>query len=639
MSSWSLYEKEAELKPLVFSNNKSQQDVVKEVIKAVDEGHKIIFIRGVCGTGKSAIALNVAKNLGRASVVVPVKALQEQYKEDYTNKKYLIKENGERLKIRSITGRGNYTCPFLQHSKDIVRIESNSDLDIFDEYGRIKRPEKIGDADKSCDNSFLPCKIEIKPKNEQRIRKYLRQNPRVNSSVSVNMGNVKRLSIAPVCPYWSPIIPSEIDLAVLDNAKRKNYLGLKDKNYTIYQRNEGCGYYDQFKAYIDADVIIFNSAKYKLETLMNRKPATEVEIIDECDEFLDSFSNHNKINLNRVSFALGSLFSESDKVDKIVDETNDLTMEILNDNNIQSLIENEEVIPIKETKIFELLRNFLDSDFMNYVECDEENYCYHVDEVSRIFDGFFDETYVSFYMEERDLVVRIVTINLEKRFRKMIEKNKIFVMMSGTIHSENVLRNLYGLGDFKIIDAETETPGTIKKVKTGFEVDCKYSNFQSGRVTRAQYLQALNKCIEKAEKPALVHVHSFADLPTEQEIEKYGLNMISRGELLNDLNNSEEIVKRFKSKKLDILYSTKCTRGVDFPGDMCKSIIMTKYPYPNINSLFWRILRKTKPQYFSSFYIDKSRREFLQRIYRGLRSKDDKINLLSPDIRIFQSSI
>jgi len=95
-----------------------------------------------------------------------------------------------------------------------------------------------------------------------------------------------------------------------------------------------------------------------------------------------------------------------------------------------------------------------------------------------------------------------------------------------------------------------------------------------------------------------------------------------------------EQAEKFKQGKIDILYSTKCNRGVDFPDSACNSIILTKYPYPNINSLFWRILKRTKPEYYNSFYMDKARREFLQRIYRGLRSEEDHIFLLSPDSRV-----
>ena len=88
---WSLYQDNKFLKPLQFSNGKTQQDVVEETLKAIKEGYKVIFIKGVCGTGKSAIALNIAKEIGKTCIVVPGKTLQAQYKEDYEEKKYLLK--------------------------------------------------------------------------------------------------------------------------------------------------------------------------------------------------------------------------------------------------------------------------------------------------------------------------------------------------------------------------------------------------------------------------------------------------------------------------------------------------------------------------------------------------------------------
>ena len=49
---WSLYHEDKFLEPLLFSSGKSQSDVVEEVLKAIEGGHRIIFIHGVCGTGK-----------------------------------------------------------------------------------------------------------------------------------------------------------------------------------------------------------------------------------------------------------------------------------------------------------------------------------------------------------------------------------------------------------------------------------------------------------------------------------------------------------------------------------------------------------------------------------------------------------
>src|SRR3989344_611885 len=186
---WSLYNHEKKLEPLKFSNGKNQEDVVKEVVELINSGVKCIFLHGMCGTGKSAIALNIARVLGKASIVVPVKNLQSQYEEDYN------------------------------------------------------------------------------------------ENPLVGNKEIEDVKSLKRISIAPSNPYWSPIIPADYELQLRD-AKKKRYLGLNAREFIFYHRKNGCSYYDQYQAYIDSDVIIFNSAKYKIEVALDRKPLTEVDIID-----------------------------------------------------------------------------------------------------------------------------------------------------------------------------------------------------------------------------------------------------------------------------------------------------------------------------------------------------------------------
>jgi len=168
---WSLYEQEKKLKPLKFSNGKSQEDIVREVLEAVKQGYKIIFIKGMCGTGKSAIALNLARQLGKTSIVVPVKSLQEQYIEDYSGKsgKYLL-YNGKKLKISSIVGRQNFKCNFLKENQLPSTLkEKNAKLfDVFE-------GKTLNEKDDSCNNNFLPCKIEIKEKNIQKIKEYIQK--------------------------------------------------------------------------------------------------------------------------------------------------------------------------------------------------------------------------------------------------------------------------------------------------------------------------------------------------------------------------------------------------------------------------------------------------------------------------------
>ncbi len=661
---WSLYEDEKELKPLVFSNGKTQEDIVKEVIDLVEQGNKIIFIKGSCGSGKSGIALNLARHFGKTSIVVPIKSLQEQYTKDYSNKMFVLKKNQNpdennnnkknnkqnRLKISSIVGRQNFKCKYLEENpEDFEKIEpEEKDMKLTDIFNNnmsisqnFRKREREKEKNTSCDNRFLPCKIEIKEKNLYKIKDFIRKNPSVRVSDFDSIHDVRRMTIAPVCPYWSPIVSDVFEINKFKDAKKIKYQGLNNKNFTIYQRKTGCPYYEQYSDYAESDVLIFNSLKYLIETLMDRKPATEIEIIDECDEFLDSFSNQEQINLNRLLFYLTSFSTKDNEIKQTIEELIDICNAIKSSDKYKNLTnKNDEIFELKDTLIQQLLLIIIhNQSIIDEIDEEDNNYINHLDKVAKIFYDFLDETFFSIERKDNDFIINLVTTNLEKRLKEIINKNKIIVMMSGTIHSENVLKNIFGLDNFKIIEAETQNQGELIKEKYGFELDCSYASFKSNRITREQYLKALSKCIAIAKKPTLVHITSFSDLPTEFEKAKYNLdNLFSQEQLREEQKNDPlgERIHHFKNKKTDILFTTKCSRGMDFPGNMCNSIVITRFPYPDVSDIFWKILKKNKPQYFMPFYMDKARRELLQRIYRGLRSKDDKVYLLSPDIRVME---
>ena len=636
---WNLHQGDKFLEPLKFSNNKTQEDVVKEVLDAVDEGHKIIFIHGICGTGKSAIALNIADKLGKTSVVVPGKNLQSQYKKDYENDKFLKKENSEKLKISVITGRNNHKCRFLEMNKNAIpkiTQEINSKLhDIFSGK-REEINETIGN-DISADNYNIPCKIEIKEKNWRKIKQYIKQNNKVNVKNFSSISDVKRFSFAGVCPYWSPVLPEKYDFNFKD-AKKRKYPGLNG-NFTFYQRKPGCKFYEQFNSYIDSDVIVFNSLKYKLESAIGRKPLTEVEIIDECDEFLDSFSNQRNLNIERLQNSLIQQAREKGEINELFREMLEVIKSLKKNLRVNNAVQSKEIIPLKETGIYDLFRIFLNSQELLH-EIDEESYIFDVIEIVRVFDEFLNETYVTFNKKENNLIASLVTTNLAKKFKEMVDKNKIIILMSGTIHSEDVLKSVFGLDAFKIIEAETEHQGRIAVQRTGLEMDCKYSNFSSGKFDREDYLKALDKCVKVAKKPILIHVNAFSDLPSEEEIKEFDLkNLISR-EKLKDIQGEDKtgnLIQEFKEGKNDILFSTRSGRGIDFPGEECNSIIFTKYPNPNVQDAFWKILMRTKPQQYWDFYKDKARRELWQKVYRGLRFKEDHVFVLSPDERVLNA--
>jgi len=606
---WSLYKSEQRLTPLKFSNNKTQEDVVKEVVNLIKSGKKMIFLHGVCGTGKSAIALNIARVLGTASIVVPIKSLQGQYKKDYMGEMFLLKPNREKLRISMITGRDNHDSLFMPGV--------------------------------SCANPLLPDTIQIIEKNFKKLKEFYMENPFIKHKGINNINQLKRISIAPVNPYWSPIIPVKYH-PNLPDAKKKIYKGLRGTDFVFYHRKKGCTYYDQYQAYFDSDVLIFNSAKYKIEVALDRKPATNVEIIDEADEFLDSFSTQSELNLTRLRNALAHIYPEHDGTVEIIERINNL---------IKLEIKNKKAIGVDENKIFHindtnikkililLLRDgIIESEIS--LEDSDSSYVSKALEVARDFEEFFSDTYLTYKIHEDNLYANLVTTNLSKRLQEVLDKNKAFVFMSGTLHSKTVLEEVFGISNYSLVEAETIPPGTIEINKTGKEFECSYKYLSLDKDKREQYLNALSVCIEKSKKPALIHINAFSDLPNEEEIKKFILsNLLSREQLIEQQKKDKtgKLVLKFKEKLFDSLYTTKCSRGIDFPGDSCSSVVFTKYPNPNPQGAFWKVLKKTHPNHFWDFYKDKARREFLQRIYRALRSLDDHVFVLSPDSRVLDA--
>ncbi len=645
---WSLYEISKKgnqevlnkLDPITFTNKKNQEDIVNEIIKEVKAGNKIIFLRGVCGSGKSAIALNVAKELGKTSIVVPIKNLQRQYEQDYISKKVVFKDSklSEKLKINMITGRKNHPCRYLNENKELLEDKNKFEVNkkIFDIFNSNKK--ETFRRDDSADNSRIPCKIEIKEKNIERLKRYYRENTEKRKQEDLDISILKRMAVAPACPYWCPILPESLKVNI--EAKNYPYESISG-NHIYYKRKPGCSYYEQFESYINSDVIIFNSQNYVLETHIGRKPKTEIEIIDEGDEFLDSFSIEGSINLKRLQSESKFLYSNEEDKRKLIDSLNQVLSEISLESN---RYHEEEIIEMKKTNIKELIKLFAHNDYYGITN-DEDSYIEKCNELCKRFYDVIEESYISFSKDnfkKEDLIIKLVTINLKKVLDSLIEKNKAIVFMSGTLHSEKIIKEVFGIEEYKIIEAETYQQGSITKIKTGFERDFRYENFQNNSVNRKQYLVALNECVKKAKRPTIIHLTSFLDLPNESEKQDLCLDdLITFKELTEKQNEDKtgELVKEFKNGKTNVLFTTRCNRGVDFPFETCNSVIISKFPYPPTNSLFWKVLRKNKPHIFWEFYKDKAHRELLQKIYRSIRHKEDHVDLLSPDIRVLNSGI
>jgi Rad3-related DNA helicase len=388
--------------------------------------------------------------------------------------------------------------------------------------------------------------------------------------------------------------------------------------------------------------------KYQIETMLGRKPKTDLEIIDECDEFLDSFANERRINLNRLHAAISNLMPSDQEKRRI-------SKELLH--KINDLLLDPPKIGIEkimESPFINLIEIILENP--NLAEDEEINYYNDVIEMVKSFESVINETYTSMDIIKKDgeqkglfgknfsnedtVIINLVSINLAQKLNELIEANNVLVLMSGTLHSPEVLKNIFGLEDFKIVEAETKNPGIINKERTGIERNCSFANFSNGTITRDMYLKMMDLCLANAEEPVLVHVNAFKDLPSEEENNRLKFdNLITQERLREIQRRGNMAVEDFSNKSSKILFTTKCSRGVDFAGDKCNSIVITRFPYPNIQELFWKILKKEQPEKFMEFYLDKARRTLIQKIARGVRFKGDKVSLWSPDLRVINASV
>ena len=79
------------LHPLLYSNGKTQEGVVNEILEALDD-HDIVFLVGGVGTGKSAIALHIIDHYGKGIISTPTKILERQYTVDYCGNQSIVEK-------------------------------------------------------------------------------------------------------------------------------------------------------------------------------------------------------------------------------------------------------------------------------------------------------------------------------------------------------------------------------------------------------------------------------------------------------------------------------------------------------------------------------------------------------------------
>ena len=684
----------------------------------IDEKTKILIYKSMCGSGKSLSLLHVPKEMeGRAIIVTPFKNLQRQYYTDYfKGNKFVMKKDGTRLKVSVFLGRNNFPCRWLEEQYDYQQkvIEANKkfaqSMPIDD---NILKSYQI---DNSAANRYLPCTKMLK---------------------SIGAGRrTPRYSVASQCPYWIPPpmtkdiickwaetyeggieesydlnydtevnekqtkenmqaidgIPSTLD-RIKEKVKCSNveyYESVGQNKMGVFIRDEkdkdgkpcpeACGYYKQFYSYVDSDVIVFNSAKWNLETMMGRKPKVNVEIVDEGDYWLDSQAT--TIELMRST--IDKIFPASNKMKQIKLDTLarfDMSFKKIKSDVAKSKTDDVNIINAKDYKeLFYSIGVFL-NEYEKQAE-DDDTVEQKLVDIATI-RQYADVASLSVVEGKREetKIIKVYIPYPDKLLQALFNSSsKNIVLTSGTMHSNSVLSNLFGINaDNYVVDllnGRKEHPGKLKCIKPPKDspfsmVKVNYTTWKSPEF-REYYSGVLNYILDNLK----MGIDKTTGKPGDAKIivltpaKKYAEGILKRPDVFVDFakgrSQEDDIVKpsintnlndyvdntladirkiRNSDIELDgdvlrtdkqIIVSTRMIRGTDLRDEKCRAIVMTKWPVGDISDGYLQAIKKRfGDKVFWEIVRDKTAREAVQYVSRGLRHELDWTFFSTPDSMAF----
>jgi len=548
---WGLVDAKGDLPPLVYSNGKTQKDVVNEIIEKFDD-NDMIFLKGGVGTGKSAIALHLIGYYGKGIISTPTKLLQRQYTGDYGRQgdKHVLLPGGRILSVNFLMGRSNFKCQY--NSKRW--------------WGYYN----------------LPC------------------TRRLGSDES-------RLRVASECPFWSPVYSSGYgeNLRGREAIEYQSIVGAKK----FYRAGEPCVYYDQFIHFTRLGAILMNSAKWEVETWLGRKPKVPIEIIDEGDEYLDSLTYRTVINERLFQGLLKDNSFRSDSISHVYNIFSEL-VKGFGENGYDDMLSNSEVILDFFEVFIDLLSKVEPNDYIKNV----------IGKMDFIF-KYKENAWARTILSPAGIILFIP--NPEITLNALAERSGKMLFMSATTHSLDSFNRVFKIKRPPIIVAEEKFPGLLYIMRPsakGQLSNITYQKWNRSSEFREHYWELLDRIIEVSSKPCLVQVHARGYLP-----EKYRASPEQRRE------------KYWGFGDKGVFFSTKTDRGIDLKNDLCRSIILMKYPMPNISEVVFKTMRNLLgDSAFWEYINDMANRNMVQQCGRAVRHEDDWCEVYTLDAKVLR---
>lgn len=217
---------------------------------------------------------------------------------------------------------------------------------------------------------------------------------------------------------------------------------------------------------------------------------------------------------------------------------------------------------------------------------------------------------LNFYNLKQDFLV----------YKCLLSKSKHRIMTSATVGDAKVFANNIGVDYLENKTCNfTRIPSTFDFSKSPITVYGSYKMNWQNKKEVFPLIQDLtyNICNNHVNDRGLIQTSSYADAISIYNNAPRG---IKRRLLIYKNSKEKDVILRLHKQNQDsIVIGPTLNEGLDLPEELCRFIIITKIPYPQLNSEFV----KRKMELFKDWYQSATSVKLIQSIGRGVRNNKD----------------
>ena len=434
-----------------------------------------------------------------------------------------------------------------------------------------------------------------------------------------------------VCPYYTPpvrettlsqirrYVPSEkIEIV----AEWETIDG--DKVYLISRDGRICPYYRQFMHYADSNVIVLNYAMWFVDTLRGRRVKADLDIVDEFDHVFKSYHPQATLDQEVLSVIESAIEESMDKeLKKCLKEFVKDVKKTLKTLKFEKRLDYVRDLHDSLARVLDYIFDLLDLLNLDSVVVRKlQNLAWFVKHHEKASD-------VLVIPDPLKGSVSFISLKPSNYFKWLFRNSNKILLMSATPLDRSILGKVYGFDKLAWVRGPSKCYGTVYVGGFGgMQVSGKL--LRTGKKSYVEeYARAFVSTILMRRvdgfDPGLIIIWSKLHENILRE-----LNHPIVKTIVFDSDGSK--LKEFIEGKISEVATTRASRGVDLPGNKCRSIVISKAPFPDISSPIWRAYYHIlSDEEFKRAYRAEALNNLLQIIARALREENDWVWIYSPD--------